>query len=344
MKAPWGRMGKVMRIGRVVFAGAVALALAASAHAAPGKTLDLADGYKFQLLGAGDTKARVANPRSIYVNVALTDDKIAGDHKRLIEAADRVFESVLMDAAEKGYYKRATVNVRRAGAATFEEFVYERGDNEVWLRQAGAEPWKIAQDPKAWTVPASDKVEVEKFGTFAVEAAIEIEPPAGFKRAAEIDFVTKTPLVDVQKKYQEIKALWSRMDRKQMRADGFDLILFGNFTTPQLGRFHARRGFYVRIPRMADEDWPELPDRAPDNRELLISKGKPADELVQRIAYSFTFSGPLEALRLSDFMMPSFKRGAAVEPTNVGFGYSAPILSLDGAKILDINTLAPKIH
>ncbi|MBL8781467.1 MAG: hypothetical protein JNL06_11080, partial [Alphaproteobacteria bacterium] len=69
-------------VSGMAFAGA--LALAATAQAAPAKTLDLADGYKFELLGAGDTQARVGNPKVIFLNVAVTDEKIAADHKRLI--------------------------------------------------------------------------------------------------------------------------------------------------------------------------------------------------------------------------------------------------------------------
>lgn len=307
----------------------IAIAIPPSAIAADApKTLDLADGYKFELIGAGETKARVANPKTIFINVALADGHLYADKKRAIEAADRVFESVLMNAAEKGYYKRAAVSLRRPDTAAFDDFLYLRGDNEVWLRQAGKETWQKPQDPKAWAAPPTEKIEVEKLGTFAVEAAIEIDPPAGFRRAAEINFVTKTSLIDVQRKYQEIKALWARMDRAQMRADGFDLILFGNFATPQLGRFHARRGFYVRIPRSGDGDWPVLPERAPESRELLLSRTeRPADELVQKIAYSFTFEGPLETLRLTDFLMPGFKRGAA-PPADVGFGFSTPTMRL----------------
>lgn len=334
-------------IVRGLSAGLLVLALGftTTASAAPARTLDLDDGYRFELLGAGESKARVGNPKTIHLNVALTDDRIHADRKRLIEAADRVFEAVLMGAAEKGYYTRALVNIRRPGVQTFEDFLYLRGKNEVWLRQAGSEPWKVAQNPSAWVVPASEKIEIPKFGTFAVETAIEIAPPAGFARAAEIDFVTKTPLVDVQRKYQEIKALWARMDREQMRADGFDLILFGNFATPQLGRFHARRGFFVRIPRAPDGDWPVLPDRAPEDRELLISKAKrPADELVQSIAYSFTFKGPLETLRLADFVVSPFKPSAAPAAGKVGFGYSMPTVTLEPAKLLDMNALALKIH
>lgn len=307
-----------------------AVAIPASLNAADTpKTLDLADGYKFELIGAGETKARVAHPRTIFVNVALADSLLYADKRRALEAADRVFESVLMNAAEKGYYKRATVSLRRPGTAIYDDFLYQRGDNEVWLRQAGKEAWQKPQDPKAWSSPPAEKIEVQKFGTFAVEAAIEIDPPAGFRRAAEINFVTQTSLIDVQRKYQEIKALWARMDRAQMRADGFDLILFGNFATPQLGRFHARRGFYVRIPRSGDGDWPALPDRAPESRELLLSRAeRPADELVQNIAYSFTFEGPLETLRLTDFLIPGFKRGAS-PPADVGFGFSTPTLRLN---------------
>lgn len=332
----------------MAFAGIITAALAtfALANAAPVKTLDLEDGYSFQLLGAGDTQARVGNPKTIYVNVAIADERLLADHKRVIEASDRVFESVLMNAAEKGFYKRAIVNLRRAGTTTFEDFLYLRGENEVWLRQKGEEPWKVAQDAKAWIIPPSEKIQIDKLGEFAVETSVEIQPPAGFTRAAEIDFVTKTPLIDIQRKYQEIKALWARMDRKQMRADGFDLIMFGNFTTPQLGRFHARRGFYVRIPRAGNSDWPELPDRAPDNRDMLISQADvPADAAVQQIAYSFTFSGPLATLKLSDFVLPGFKRGA-IQPSavsNVGFGYSAPTMTVEPVRLLDFNALAVKI-
>jgi hypothetical protein len=44
-------------------------------------------------------------------------------------------------------------------------------------------------------------------------------------------------------------------------------------------------------------------------------------------------------------MMPAFKRGA-IEPeaSKVGFGYSAPTVTLQPAKLLDFNALAPKIH
>ena len=309
---------------------AVALGVAPVAvqAAAEMQTLDLGDGYKFALLGAGDTPAKVANPKSIYINVAIKDDKLLADKAKLLEAADRMFESVLMAAAEKGYYKRATVNIRRPGTPeTFEDFLYLRGDNDVWLRQAGKEPWKVAQDAK-WTPPAAEKVEVQGFGTFKVEQAIEIPAPEGFHRAAEVDFVTATPVVDIQRKYKEIKALWSRIDREKMRTDGFDMVLLGNFAESQRGRFHARRGFFVRIPRDTDGTWPELPDRAPDNRDLMISKNEvTTEELTKTIGNTFT-SG-LSTMRLTQIMTPTVDPIAAGPTAKIGFGEALPVIKFD---------------
>src|SRR5436190_6277016 len=128
-------MGRFVKLRTVLLASALALSTVAFCvapvavqAAAEMQTLDLGDGFKFALLGAGDTPAKVANPKSIYINVAVKDDKLLADKAKLLEAADRMFESVLMAAAEKGYYKRATVNVRRAGTPeTFEDFLYLRG-------------------------------------------------------------------------------------------------------------------------------------------------------------------------------------------------------------------------
>ena len=289
-----------------MLAGVFALAQTMTALAEDAKTLDLGDGYRFELIAAGQTTAKIANPKSLYVNVALKDDKILADHAKLIEAADRLFESVLMGAAEKGYYTRATVNIRKpaaAATAAFEDFLYVRGENEVWLRQAGAVAWKVAQDDTKWTPPAAENVEIAGFGTFAVETAVEIAPPAGFHRAAEIDVVTKTPVIDIQKKYREIKALWAQIDRAKMKTDGFDMVLFGNYAEAQRGRFHARKGFFVRIPREEGGDWPELPDRAPDNRDLLISKNDlQLNEVTEAIRVSFARG--MDTVRLASFTTP----------------------------------------
>jgi hypothetical protein len=316
---------------------AVALSLAAAAfgvsvvaaQAAPQmETLDLGDGFKFELIGAGDTPARVANPKAIFINVALNDEKAHADRPKLIEAADRMFESVLMGAAEKGYYRRATVNIRRPGAlAAYEDFVYLRGDNEVWLRQAGKEAWKVAQDSK-WMPPAVEKIEVDRFGSFHVEVAVEIPPPEGFNRAAEIDFVTATPVTNIQRKYQEIKALWARIDREKMRSDGFDMILVGNFAQAQRGRFHARKGFFVRIPRETDGPWPELPDRAPDDRDMLISKNDvTTEELTKSIGNTFTTG--LHKMRLTQIMAPVVDPESTRPTAKIGFGEALPGIKID---------------
>jgi hypothetical protein len=326
-----------VRIGAWVLAGALSFAVGIAANAASQmETLDLGDGYKFELIGAGDTPAKIANPKAIFINVALKDAKLHADRVKLIEAADRMFESVLMGAAEKGYYRRAAVNIRRPGAATYEDFVYLRGDNDVWLRQAGKEPWKVAQNSK-WAPPAVEKVEIETFGTFHVEAAVELPPPDGFSRAAEIDFVTATPVTSVQRKYQEIKALWARIDREKMRADGFDMILVGNFAQPQRGRFHARKGYFVRIPREANGPWPELPERAPDDRDMLISKNDvTAEELTKSIGNVFASRTP--PMRLTYVLAPVGDPQKAAPSAKIGFGEATP-----GFK-LELGTFAVKIR
>ena len=312
------------------FALLLTLSLAVQAAEKP-VALDLGDGYQVRLIGAGDTPARVGNPKVIYISVALLDDKIHADHKKLIEAADRVFESVLMGAAENGYYRRAKVNILRPGANTFEDFLFLRGDDEVWLRQAGAEPWKTAQDKRAWTPPATEKLTVPPFGTFAVETAIEVSPPEGFHRAAEIDFVSATPIINIQRKYQEIKALWSRMNQARLKSEGFDIVLIGNFSSAPKGRFHARKGFFVRIPREVGGDWPALPDRAPESRELLISKNDvQVDKLAMSIAETFAkgFStGRLGSIIVAPQLAQTDLAHASPPLSSVGFGQGRALLN-----------------
>jgi hypothetical protein len=287
------------------------------------RLLDLGDGYRFELLGAGETEARTAHPKSLYVNVSLADAKTFGDKGRLIEGADRMFETVLLNGAEKGYYARALVNVRKPGSAQFESFEYVRGKNEVWLREAGVEPWKTAQDAK-WNAPAAEKIDIKGIGTLWVEQAVDLPPPEGFKRAIEVDLVTKTTIVNIQQKFREIKALWARMDRNKLRAEGYDLVLIGNFSTRQLGRFHARKGFFVRIPRGENGQWAELPDRAPDDRETLISRNDVAAEQVVK-SIQQAFASGLDTMRLTDIVVPLTSSTTA----QVGFAEGAPGIRID---------------
>ncbi|MBP6011889.1 MAG: hypothetical protein KBA31_06640 [Alphaproteobacteria bacterium] len=298
---------------------------AAPAKAA-GTMLDLGDGYSFELLGTSNTIARVANPKSISIDVVPGDQKISEDKERLLEGVDRLFESVLMGAAEKGYYGRATVKVRLPGQTSAEEFVFVRGANDVWLRQPGKAPWMTAQDPAAWTPPASQKMEVAGFGTFTVETALEIPAPSGFRRAVEVDFVTKTSMIDLPRKYQEIKALWARLDREKMRADGFDLVMLGNFAEPQRGRFHARRGFFIRIPREGDGPWPDLPASVPTDRDVLVSQNETQiDDLTKAIRLAF--ADRAESARLSFGAPPP-----EMQPDSrlsVGFALGTPAVRFD---------------
>ncbi len=288
------------------------------------KTLDLGDGYRFDLLSAGETPARTANPKTLFIDVTLTDPAIYADKTRLIEGLDRVFETVLLNGAEKGYYSRARINLRKPGTKLFQEIVYLRGENSVWLRQAGAEDWMLAQDAK-WTPKAAKKVDIKNIGSVWVEQTVSIDPPDGFKRAAEIDLVSKTNIVNLQQKYQEIKSLWSLIDRKKMLDQGYDLVLIGNFSTPQLGRFHARKGFFIRIPRTANGTWAELPDSVPDSRETLVSKNElPLDQVTKAIQQ--TFASGLDAMRLSDFVMTGFDPEGLNLGSQVGFAEGAPVI------------------
>ena len=284
------------------------------------KLLDLGDGFRFELLSSGETQARAAHLKSLYVNVSLADAGTFVDKLKLIEGADRMFESVLLNGAEKDYYTKAQVNVRNPGTTQFEEFVYVRGANNVWLRQAGSEKWKTAQQPN-WTPAKAEKIEISGFETLWVEQSVDLPAPDGFKRAVEIDLVSKTTIVDIQTKYKEIKALWARMNREKLRSQGYDLVLIGNFSTPQLGRFHARRGFFVRIPRAANGQWAELPERAPDERETFISKNDvPVSELMASIQQAFA-SG-LDTLRLTNISVPFTPTSIA----QVGFAEGAPVI------------------
>ena len=299
----------------------------ARAADAESRLLELGDGYRVSFVGAGEIAAKVANPKMLYMDVALLDQKTFDDRARLIEAADRVFEAVLLNAAEKGYYTRARVNVRAVKGGALEDFTYARGTNEVWLRQAGQVAWKKAQDP-AWTPAKSEKIDFKGLGTIWVEPAVELPPPDGFKRAVEIDLVTKTPIISVQQKYKEIKALWGQIDRDGLLKQGYDMVMVGNFSTPQLGRFHARRGFFVRIPKSEEGKWAELPDRVPDDRETMISKNElPVDELTKSIR--LTFANGLDTMRLTDVIVPGLDAQLGTGTAQVGFGESTPVVRLD---------------
>ena len=291
------------------------------------KPIELGQGYQFQLLGAGETPAQTAHPKTLHITVASLNASLFIEKARLIEGVDRVFEAVLLNAAEKGYYTRAVVNLRSAILQPPHEFVFLRGANGVWLRQAGKQLWQIAQDTK-WSPPAARKLEIKGLGTLWVEQAVPLPAQDGFKRAIEIDLVSKSNIVNYQQKYVEIKALWAQMDREKMRAEGYDLVLIGNFSTPQIGRFFVRRGFFVRIPKLADGKWAELPERAPDERETLVSESQvPVDHLLQGIQNAFALG--LDTMRLSPFIAPTFNNIPTQGIAQVDFAEGLPIIQFD---------------
>lgn len=303
------------------------LACASVANAAETQLLNLGAGYSFHFLKAGATTPRTGHPKTIFVNVSSSDRKLLGDKTRLIEGADRVFETVLLSPAEKGFFTSAIVNVQRPDLKGFEQFTYARGNRGVWLRQAGDQPWKVAQS-NDWTPPASQKVDLPGAGSLHVESAVDLPPQAGFKRAAEIDCVSKTNIVNLQQKYREIRALWSHLDRQKLKTKGYDLIMIGNFSSPQLGRFYLRRGFFVRIPMQANGEWATLPDSLPAGEDALISQNDvPVDAITQDIRLAF--SGGLETMRLTSVLNPASGAMSAIQESLVAFAEGTPVVRID---------------
>ncbi|MEQ1753060.1 MAG: hypothetical protein ABL973_02885 [Micropepsaceae bacterium] len=299
---------------------------AAAADITP-QLINLGPGFSFEFLRAGETAARAAHPKTLFVSVSSVDRKIFSDKVRLVEGADRVFESVLLNPAEKGFYTSAIVYVKRPDQTNFEQFTYKRGDRGVWLRQAGELPWKVAQSNN-WTPPASQKVELTGLGTLLVESAVDLPPQSGFRRSAEIDCVSKTSIVNLQQKYREIKALWSHLDRTKLKSSGYDLIMIGNFSSPQLGRFYLRKGFFVRIPLQSNGEWASLPDSLPVAQDALISQNEVAADAVTR-DIRLAFSGGLETLRLTSVLNPATGPMAQLHESLVAFAEGTPVIRID---------------
>jgi hypothetical protein len=294
-----------------------------------GDVIDLGDGLAAEFLGAGEaTSPTGAHSKALYVNVALSDAGVLAVPEKLIEAADRLFETILLEAAHTGGYRHAIVNIRRA-TGDFEDFHYARGEDAVWLRRAGAAPWKVAQDP-AWTPPEMDEVDLGALGRIQIEYAGEAAAPAGFKRAFAVDVVTATPNSNVERKYRELRALWAVMDQARLRTDGFDSVMFSSFSEPPRGRFHMRLVFELTVGRRENGPWPPMPEAMPpmEGPPVLTSEVRvPVERLTAMIRGAFAgvmpgadFAGALAVQIPEGGVLVAHGAAARVSPARVTLG------------------------
>jgi hypothetical protein len=257
-------------MGRFGWACALVAALAAVfsfSGQAQEAWISLKGGAKARILDAVQS-VDAGRQRQLVANFVLSEPTVVGDHGRVIEVADQLFARVLLVPADRKGFKRAVVNLLAAETRTvdgavqkFEGFAYARGSNGVWLRQAGPEKWKIAQDP-AWTPRPAQAVELST-GTVYVDFIGQIFAPDGSTKALGIEMRSRTPTTNIPGKYAEIKELWRRLAYDKLKDDGFDFVHIDNFSEQQLGRFHVRQRVYLDIRRPEGGDWPELPGTAP---------------------------------------------------------------------------------
>lgn len=229
----------------------------------------LRGGVQVRFTGAGEEKAAAATARSLFANFVVKDAAVLRQPAKMIETADEIFGRFVIVTADHSGFTRAIVNVQRGeetkGGVTkpvFEDFVYVRGANTVWLRQAGNKPWKVAQDAKYEASPAQ-VLTVAGIGRIEIEATAEIYPPAGVRRAVGIDIRTDTSDKNQLQKYREIRAIWMAADRKALIQMGVDHVAIQNFTAKRLGRFQVRQMAYVQIQREAGKEWPDMPQIPP---------------------------------------------------------------------------------
>jgi hypothetical protein len=260
-----------------LFAAATALGALSGTAVAAENWIQLRDGVQARFLTAVNTSTP-SKAKTLAVSFVLNDAKVIADQAKAIDIADQLFGRIVLLAAEEKEYQRAIVNLLKAeekkGAETvqvFEDFHYARGSNGVWLRQAGPEAWKTAQDP-AWTPPTPEVVQLST-GIVYVDFIGEIFAPAGATKALGIELHSATPVSNIPAKYNEIKEIWSRLNHAKLSEAGFDFVHLENYGAPLLGKFHVRKRVYVDITRQPDGKWPVLPKTAPlkDGKEPLVA-------------------------------------------------------------------------
>ncbi len=243
----------------------------------------LRNGVEMSFSGASELP--VAGQRTLVANFSAKDPAILKQPAKIIEAVDELFGRFVILTADQSGFSRVVINVKKGetkagGKVTpvYEDFAYVRGANTVWLRQAGKEKWKVAQNPK-FDAPPIQVLTVPNLGRIEVEAIAEIHPSGGARRAIGIDIRTDTPNKNQLQKYKEIRATWLEADRATLQQRGYDQVAFQSFTAKRLGRFQVREMAYVQIQREQGKAWPDMPPLPPSkkSRAPLTAEGPALD-------------------------------------------------------------------
>jgi hypothetical protein len=321
-------MGFSMRFRGLTAALFAALLVLCGAATAAENWIQLRDGVQARFLTAF-TRSDPAKPKTLLVNFVLSDAKIVADQTKVIEIADQLFGRIVLLAAEEKEFTRAIVNLLKSetkrGEETvqaFEDFHYARGNNGVWLRQAGPQAWKTAQDA-TWTPPVPETVQLST-GTVYVDFVGEIFAPAGATKALGIELHSPTAVTNIPAKYNEIKEVWNRLDREKLTQAGFDFVHIENYGEPLRGKFQVRKRVYVDITRQTDGKWPELPDTAP------FKDGK--EPLVAGVGLRFEDDATHFASRAVASIAPVSNRSEGEDAITPGIAISARRLLATGAK------------
>ena len=260
---------------RVALIAAHAVLFSAAGWAAEENWIQLRDGVQARFITATESDKK---PRTLVASFALSDASVVSDHVKVIEVADQLFGRIVLLAAEEKGFKHAVVNILISetktddGAKqTYEDFHYGREKNAVWLRKAGPQSWKTAQD-KNWTPPAPEVVQMRQ-GKAYIDFIGEIFPPSGATKALGIEMRSDTAITNIQGKYDEIRELWSRLDRTKLTNAGFDFVHIENYSEPLRGKFQVRKRIYVDIRRGSSGDWPALPETPPLGEKAPVTAG-----------------------------------------------------------------------
>jgi hypothetical protein len=254
--------------------------------------IPLRSGAEVNFLNASEAVG--GGQKTLIANFATKTPAVLKQPAKLIESSDELFGRFVILTAEQNGYGQVVINVKKdavkPGQPAFEDFVYARGANTVWLRQAGKEKWKVAQNP-AYEAKPLQVLTLPGLGKIEIEAIAEIQPPSGARKALGIDIRTDTPSKNQLMKYREIRATWMEADRTTLLQRGYDLIAIQSFTTKRLGRFQVRDMAYVQIQREAGKGWPDMPALPPSakSKRPLTAEGPQMDPAVLTAAISQAF-------------------------------------------------------
>jgi hypothetical protein len=229
--------------------------------------LILKDGTRITFLKGFPIDAEGApGSKALFGAFQLQDETLLSNQARLIEIADILFGGIVIIAAEAQGYKHASVGLLRSQSMkdgtiveSYEDFHYKRGDNAVWLRQAGKAPWKVAQDPNDWKAPTPEIVDLGEYGKVEQVFFGEIMAPPGRKKALGVELYTPTS-ARTGRKIEELRAYWNSLDHDKLKADGFDTVMIQNYEERARGKFHVRQMAFLIMAMFPNGEWPKLPD------------------------------------------------------------------------------------